>query len=219
MPRQTRRARPMLAGARAREGGAGVSRTGTWVWGRRVLAAAGVLALTGACVAQREDASPEEIASLEAKWAEGRDVGEVVRASWHTVGEHFQVNLEAASSCDGLLRRTQSTWVRAWVSYRDDPDGIIPILSPRVLELRLYTLDGLFEGVSDWDFKRDGHVRILSTAIDGNILSDPCGCVTVSALADGFARTRLIAKRLICPEGAAPRAAEAPVAGGDVPAS
>ena len=160
-------------------------------------------------MAQRDDASPEEIASLEAKWAEGRDVGEVVKASWHSVGEHFQVNLEAASICDGLLRRTQSTWVRAWISDREDPDVIIPVLSPRVLELSLYTLDGPFEGVRDWDVERDGHVRILSRAIDGNILSDPCGCVTVSALADGFATTRLIAKRLICPEGAVRRLPEA----------
>lgn len=170
-----------------------------WVRWVAVLTLAGV----PGCVAQRDQLDPSERRTLERNIADGVGAGEPREGSWPAEAQDFRLNLEVSSSCDGLLSRTQIVLARAWVSPLDDASPI-PVLSPRTLDLQMTLLNGLFAGAVFSDARPGAdHVYELDHALDGSALSDPCGCAVVAASVAGIPsfKSRMVSKRLICPEG------------------
>ena len=161
------------------------------------------LVLLCGCVEQRKDLEESERQTLEENIADGIDVGEPRAGSWPSAGKSFQINIEATLTCSGLVRKSQTVLARAWVSAPDDLSPI-PVLRPRTLDLQVSMLNGLFAGAVYANSKgRPDHVFELVRALDGNAASNPCGCIVAAATATGFPnfQSRLVAKRVICPDG------------------
>lgn len=155
------------------------------------------------CVAQRDDLEPSERQALAENIEAGNGVGEVSEAAWPAAGKTFKVNLEASLTCAGLLQKSQAMLARAWISAIDE-ESPIPVLAPRGLDLQISVLNGLFEGmVLAKSRSVEGHRVEAVHALDGNALSNPCGCVVVAATATGFSgslKSTNVSKRVICPE-------------------
>ncbi len=203
--RRHRAVRSMLAGAaplspEKEEGGCVQSmRTPRWAQ----LGFVATLVLLSGCLEQREDLAESERKTLEENIANGIGLGEPRAGSWPSAGGSFQVNIEATLTCSGLVRKSQTVLARAWVSASDNLSPI-PVIRPRTLDLQVSMLNGLFAGAVYANSKgRPDHVSELVRALDGNAASDPCGCIVAAAVATGFPnlQSRLVAKRVICPDG------------------
>ena len=170
-----------------------------WARGGWVL----ILALSIGCVGQRDELENSERQKLEANLTESVGTGEAREGAWPRGGAGFEVHLEATLACTGLVKKSQLVLARAWVSTDADPSAL-PVIHPRSLELQVSMLNGLFAGSVYTDVDRlPDHSVELTRALDGNVASSPCGCVVAAATAFGFPnfQSRLVAKRVICPEG------------------
>lgn len=169
---------------------------------RGALGLAVVLAAIVSCVGQREELEPSERRALEESIEAGTDIGEPREGAWPSESQYFRIHLEAASTCSGWLWKTQTALARGWISPVDDADPS-PLPAHGSVDMQISVLNGLFAGAAVWTTTgtAPGQVFERTYALDGNAVSDPCGCLLVFAEANGFGRVNLRAKRLICPQG------------------
>lgn len=174
---------------------------GLWVglWLLVLLCAAG-------CVRQSREASAEQIEAARDHLAAHGSQGQEAKAPWSSKEGELEVFVEAVLECSGFLWREQFVYARTYLT-REGTEGPITTRG-QDLSVWIYQDSGLFEGVSAPSIVPDGKYAESILVLEGNLWTDPCGCVTVTGQRDGMLAGTIMDKRVLCPEGYSYRWAE-----------
>ena len=158
----------------------------------------GLLCVVG-CVRQSREASAEQIEAARARIAAHGSQGDPAKAPWSSVGGSLEVFAEAVLECSGVLWKEQFVYARSYLT-REGTEGPIDTRG-HDLSVWIYQDSGLFEGVSAPSIVPDGKYAEVILVLEGNLWTDPCGCITVTGQRDSQFAGTIMSKRVLCPEG------------------
>ena len=152
------------------------------------------------CVEAPGSASPDQIAPLKARLAAQPNPPpfEYEPNQRRPDGEGFFIHVAGELRCEGLLSVEQVVYAETHVTS-PGRDGLPATL--RDINVAISVQDGLFKGLTERGPPTVAQRASGSLVLEGNLLTNPCGCVKVVGNARLPSGAEIRARKTLCPEG------------------